>query len=520
MAAASYTSDLVDLHTIETTPTSGEFTGYTTGGTPAVDTDYPIQGSQHLSAAMTKTGLGSIGVDNGANISWTSGHVFLVWGVFLPAGAVNTDAAGGLRVLVGSALTAFDVFYVGGRDFGRYPLGGWMNFAVDPEVTPNATTGTPTGYRWVGFGVDCTSAISKGNPMGLDAVRYGRAELRINGGDLANGYATFTGAATVNDSSSNRWGLLQEEAGSYRWKGLLTLGFSSAVDFRDSNRNIVVDNTRKVTSSFNRIEVRQATSRVDWTNVSFQALGTVSKGELEVIDDADVNLLGCSFADMATFVFLGGSSVEETTFRRCGLVTPNGASFVGNIVTGSTASIAVTTAASGLANMQGCEFISGGTGHGLEITGSAGEYSLIGHKFTGYAGSDGSTGNEAVYVNISTGSVTLNVTSGGSTPSIRTAGATVTVVAAVAVTLTGLRDNTEVRVYAAGTTTELAGTEAATAGTTDDRSFTFSLANGTEVDIQIFAVAYEPVRLEGFTVPTADSSVPIEQRFDRNYANP
>jgi hypothetical protein len=50
------------------------------------------------------------------------------------------------------------------------------------------------------------------------------------------------------------------------------------------------------------------------------------------------------------------------------------------------------------------------------------------NTWTGYAASDGSTGNEAVFVNIATGSMNL-VISGGTVPSVRTAGATVTVVA-------------------------------------------------------------------------------------------
>lgn len=45
-----------------------------------------------------------------------------------------------------------------------------------------------------------------------------------------------------------------------------------------------------------------------------------------------------------------------------------------------------------------------------------------------YAGVDGSTGNETIYVNVASGALTINVASGATTPTIRTAGATVTVV--------------------------------------------------------------------------------------------
>lgn len=122
--------------------------------------------------------------------------------------------------------------------------------------------------------------------------------------------------------------------------------------------------------------------------------------------------------------------------------------------------------------------------------------------------------------NNSAGAVTINVTGGGDTPSIRNANAaanTTTVNNNRSVTLTGLQDNTEVRVYTAGTTTELAGTEDATDGTSGNRSFTFSVANGASIDIRIHKVTYEHLDILALSV-TADSSIPVSQRFDRNYA--
>lgn len=90
----------------------------------------------------------------------------------------------------------------------------------------------------------------------------------------------------------------------------------------------------------------------------------------------------------------------------------------------------------------------------------------------------------------------------------------------VAVTLTGLKDNTEVRVYTAGTTTEVAGIENATAGSPDDRTFTFSLAAASSVDINIFSLGWNPVYLRSFTIPASAASIPIAQNVDRSYLNP
>ena len=109
-------------------------------------------------------------------------------------------------------------------------------------------------------------------------------------------------------------------------------------------------------------------------------------------------------------------------------------------------------------------------------------------------------------------------------PTVRnSAGSTTLISADVAVTLTGMKDNTEVRVFDNSTSNpqvELAGVENATDGTTDNRSFTFSLSAATIVDIVIVNVTYENQRIDAYTVPSSATSIPIQQRFDRNYNNP
>jgi hypothetical protein len=78
-------------------------------------------------------------------------------------------------------------------------------------------------------------------------------------------------------------------------------------------------------------------------------------------------------------------------------------------------------------------------------------------------------------------------------------------------TLTGLQPNSEVRVYQAGTTTELAGVE--DSGTT----FTTTASVGS-VDIVIHNVSYEYQKIEAADT-SSNLTLPIQQRFDRNYSN-
>jgi len=91
-------------------------------------------------------------------------------------------------------------------------------------------------------------------------------------------------------------------------------------------------------------------------------------------------------------------------------------------------------------------------------------------------------------------------------------GGSITIINPATVTLTGLQNNTEVRIYQAGTQTEVAGQENVTTGT-----FSASV-QVTSVDIVIHAINYQNIRLESVDT-TSDVSLPITQRFDRNYSN-
>lgn len=155
----------------------------------------------------------------------------------------------------------------------------------------------------------------------------------------------------------------------------------------------------------------------------------------------------------------------------------------------------------------------GGGGHAIRIT-TPGTYSLIGNIFTGF-GADGTTG-AAIY-NDSGGAVTLNVSGGGNTPTVRNgAGASTTVNNNRTLTLTGLKNPSEVRVFNAGTTTEISGTgnENVTSGT-----HAFSVPVGTDVDISILSLGYQNMRILAYSVDT-DATLPISQQLDRQYLNP
>ena len=227
----------------------------------------------------------------------------------------------------------------------------------------------------------------------------------------------------------NRWGLLQAIDGGYLQQGLFLMGTATyAVDFRDANTSILIANTKKVISTFNSFEIRNTSSQVDWTSVSVLALGTTSRGDFTVTDNATVNLISCVFTDTGLFNFLPATTVTNCIFRRTDKITTGGATFTGCTIDSNRATSAMLTSSPAAAALiSNTSFISNGTGHAIEIGGSPDNMTLTNVDFSLYAESDGDTGDEAVYINIDNGSMNLTI-SGGSIPSIKTAGCVVTVI--------------------------------------------------------------------------------------------
>ena len=130
-------------------------------------------------------------------------------------------------------------------------------------------------------------------------------------------------------------------------------------------------------------------------------------------------------------------------------------------------------------------------------------------------------------MNIASGSMTITISGGSGVAEdyhVRTAGCTVTISADSTVTFTGMKDNSEVRIYKVSDDSVVAGIEDATAGSPDDRSVAWSAPSTTEVyyiihNFQPGATVYETIRVESYTVPAADVSIAIKQRIDRNAEN-
>ncbi len=499
-------------------------------GLVAPETDFFIQGSNCISKAGWSTAIKGIIYNMGSGQTVSSGKAVYMWIYYWAPNSLDVEAGspGGMQLLIGSATTAYKAWDIRGKDTLTY--GGWVCGVVDPTTTADDTTGSPSAtLQYFGATANVPAAgPSKGQPLGIDAFRHGRDFTCTNG--EAGNYATFAGAATFNDYNDGtngyrRYGQFQAIDGGYLMQCRFLMGSSgTAVDFRDSNKNILVANTKKVAATFNTFEIQNATSRVDWTNISIKSLGTVSKGTLVVTDNADVNFDGCVFTDMNTFTFLANSTINTSTFRRCGLITQASAVFNGCTFDSSTSS--ATILANNPANISNCSFTSDGSNHALEIT-TAGTYAFASNSFFSYASADGSTGNEVIYNN-SGGSVTLNVTgSGAGTISVRNgAGASTTVASSASLVINivdsegaALTQNCEVTIVKNSDTTILFEEDNITDGTT---TYSYSSGGGTVTYVNVLNVAgYQPKTVNNVTLPSSGTTtLTIQLDTDPFYTNP
>lgn len=519
MAAPTYTADLTVISTAESVTGWAECTatGWTAGTGPVLEPDFFIQGANCIAKYMTSGGVGVGGwmFNFGSDITIPTDGAFFMWMMAQCPNNYDTFANGGQRFINGNDLANFYGWIIEGKDTN--PYGGWKCYPINPTVTVDFTVGTPTSKQYVGGAVKQLANAKGGG--GIDVMRYGRGEMKVELGDAADP-ATFDGMANYNDNISNRFGLFQAIDSGYLYQGLMLLGSASnAVYFIESNANILIPVCRKVTANFNTIEIRNASSRVDWTNVVVSSLSSVSRGRFIVTDNADVNFDLVQFLNMGTFSLLPATTMLNSTFRNCDQITAGGATIMDSLITGyigatDTAALVwnVNTDTSGKLDRTTFEKGSG-TVHAIELGPNCPSIiALVGVKFSNYGAAESSSA--AVYNN-SGKAITINITSGGDTPTIKNGtGASTTVNNNVLLTLTGLVIGSEIRVYKTSDQSAIDGIESVGA-----TSWSFSVASGVNFYIHIIKTDYEFLRLENQSY-TADSSIPIQQRIDRQYSNP
>ena len=490
----------------------------------------PFRGSARAAGATSKTNYSAVEFNLTAtdDITDLGGLIFLTYMNLTPSDYKDcgTPAQGGKYVLFGSDTTNYRAWLVGGRTCPTERADARNNVLIEFATTDTdlVTLGTPAfsaldliQFGSLGYSVACSMLVNEMYLLDYVTLAGGSAAGYLDLTDLefvVNNGCGILPLVVVSGVQATLWTAL-------KFGGVDPLFFAEDkkvfaypqkadgtkyLDFHVSNGKVGIEFDGQDRGGGD-VDVLYFTSCL-FTSPSpyyWRFASTHDAG-------ADIDFTGSSVIN-AVVTLRAAVTLADMKFIECGTFTQNAAVISDCAFTETKLSAA---ALADLENVTSCTFTSGGTGYAIEVGGSADTIDLTNLTFTGYASSSGSTGNEAIYVNISMGTVTLNI-SGGTVPSIRTAGATVNVVLSATLELTGLQNPTEVRVFDAGTATAITGEENVADG---NYSTSIDAATYPSVDISIIALGYQNMRLLAVDMSGGDVSIPVQQALDRQYANP
>jgi len=487
----------------------------------------------------------------------SSNHIY-IWVLCGVVGLLNAKASQGLtfRIYTTDPTTDYAEWDLAGSDEWPNSIqGGWTLFCIDLESSPSRTSGTaPSTGAVLGLGIsfqtptmprmvnnvwmDAMYSLADGVPAVIVEGQSGGvtpwtwADLPVELG-IASGVAQdgpggsvvlngpvefFADDATDHEFDSTNELVLwaDHEFIAPDFYGITILGASSGTaDFKMGIKSGTGDDATG--SQGGSIQAASASVRWFWTSDGAN-IDSVNMYGVQVAHASDL-LMGSAVNSWIGTSYLDCTSADVRLSEqlRCKVVDPD---VLGGVP---------FFTADEMDNIVFCEFASNGVGHAIELVTPVDLNQISkGNLFTGYDVADpGTVNNKAVYNNQADDIIISNTSGGNLTEDFHVrngTSATTDVQANISTTLTGLKDNTEVRVYdQSNPPNELAGIENATAGTVDDRSFAFALSATTVVDIVIFNVDYilpPNNRIDDFTVPSVDSSLPVSQVFDRNFENP
>ena len=381
-------------------------------------------------------------------------------------------------------------------------------------------------------GSDFTT-LSKGLGGGVnvatDIIRYGNKGLITTGGTTGD-RGSFAEIVAEDQSSANgkAHGIIRSlSTGVYGVQGPLNFGDTggTATSWFDDDSVTVVFEDRNISDDKYFIDLGGNTTgetHFNLNNVSFSTAGPAVRVALSGTSVDEMSITNTQFSNLRGVIEFGTDSdavnhvIQNNVFIGCDRVDPQVVSFRSNTIIGSVATAGAMriVSASGADSMSSLSFEKGiPDSHAIILaSGSPSTITLSNFVFTDYGLDE--TNTSSIF-NSSGAAITLSIVNGVS-PTVRNGtGSSTTVENNVPVTFTDLVNGTEIRVYTAGTLTEIAGQENIVSGT-----FEFSTGAGSFVDIRIFAVDYLPVDFFSFEIPTTAASIPIQQIFDRNYSNP
>ena len=461
-----------------------------------VDTEVVKQGTASLSGILRTTGLNTRTYTTTTFDS--TGQHLRMWLNYASIGFLQTKANGGIRLFAQDTGGAIGYWYLGGID--TYD-GGWVLLQVDMDAAFDSGSANRTIINRVGFTLNLTGAPRNATNTWFDYLVRGNG-LTITGGTSGDPI-NWDGVAL--QDAANGYGAVRKVNGVYFVNTNLNIGGATTTFFEDSNQ-IVVFEDQPVDPDLYKLEpLGTGTTTFNLTNSVIKSASTNSRFDL-LLNNANLNALtftGNTVVNADATRFKSGQSVTGCVFQGCNQIQTGGAGFTDNTVRGSLDTLGALLWPDG-SSVQDCAFTDNNRAIQINTTGTK---DFIGITFSS---------NTFDINNTSGSAVTVNVSGGGTASGVTSTGSAVTVQASATLTLTGIVDGSEVRLYAAGTQTELYGLETKTAGVDPAYSYT----SPQPVDIVVHNVDYNYFRLANFQLAAADATLPISQVFDRNYRNP
>ena len=562
-------NDHTDWFDFNSSPTQQFHGGWAAGD--GFQTVFKVWNNGSFNFLTNGTGLSGVAHSKGnTNISGTGVHMH-AWINGLDR--VDTEAGRGyaIRLTAGTSFTAnYDSFNAGGQDTSRISVERFIPLVVNINGTPDASAGTLNLTSVQAVWVEADIQTNSGQKTNYaDRVYYGTKTI-FQGGTTAIAAGNSLEASTYATGSPSNIVAVGEFiniGGSYFVLDGIDIGDGTTANmyWQDNNETWVFEGFPNISKTFYTITfVGNATGTQSIifgtkTGTGIDATGaggnTFIAGGPEgpfnfVITDSNLDaagLYGCIFNNQGdedgTLNMTVGEAIGNQ-FNGMGQITLNtgtgNAVFTRNGVTDSvTAATGVEEAAVNLGTTKPATnafrfvTISGASRYSLRIEGTTQNDTWdLNDIISASPGTKdilidypAQTGGNKLTINLN-GTSSLEgdwATAVGNAVEV-TGGialADVVIQQTAQVTFSQLKDNTEVRIYAAGTNNELAGIEDATAGTTDNRTFAASLSPGTSVDYVLHnwqpgVAVYQSIRVEGFTWPSADQTIVIQQQIDRN----
>ena len=351
------------------------------------------------------------------------GNVY-IWAAFLAAGSALTKVNGGLQICLGDG-TNRSFWNVAGSD--TYS-GGFVKWAVNTGVTESENDGATADLgdiTEVGFVCDVGGTTTRFDNMVVDAMEAGSG-LTFQG--TTTGDLLFSESQVVD--SNTAIGILSESNGIIFSQG--SLEFSGTAQTSSAETLVFVDALGGAyTYSFD------VTGTVTLTNSTITSSG-LADFDFDTSGATAFTMNGGSLGGFSTvttgsgqtmsgivFQSGGASSISNTisssSFNLCDTITVTATGTLsGCTIDNSIGASSVSTTS--LAKVTGCSFTSDGSNHAVDLGTVAATTSMDwDNSFSGYAVSDGATGNEVIKVNVASGQ-TLTINSSSGTPSVYNTG--------------------------------------------------------------------------------------------------